>query len=72
MLKENGFEYLSVTRSKLKNYTIINPSQPTVELQDNRGNKINVEFVTKKPSKKVEDRKMMTILSYTFEAIKKR
>ena len=57
MLKENGFEYLSVTRSKLKNYTIVNPSQPTVELQDNRGNKINVEFVTKQPSKKVEDRK---------------
>jgi len=57
MLKENDFEYISVTRSKLKDYTITNPDQPIVELQDNRGNKINVEFVTKKPSKKVEDRK---------------
>ncbi len=57
MLKENGFEYLSVTRSKLRDYTVVDPNQPTVELQDNRGNKINVEFVTKKPSKKEEDRK---------------
>lgn len=57
MPKENGFEYLSVTRSKLKDYTVVNPGQPSVELQDNRGNKINVEFVTKKPSKKVADRK---------------
>jgi len=57
MLKENSFDYLSVTRSKLKEYTVVNPNKPTVELQDNRGNKINVEFVTKKPSKKIEDRK---------------
>lgn len=47
MLKENGFEYLSVTRSKLKDYTVVNPGQPREELKDNRGNKINVEFVTK-------------------------
>jgi len=57
MLKENGFEYLSVTRSKLKDYTVVNPGQPREELKDNRGNKINVEFVTKKPSKEVADRK---------------
>jgi transposase len=52
MLKENGFDYLSVTRSKLKHYTVVEPNKPTIGLQDNRGNKINVEFVTKKPAKK--------------------
>jgi transposase len=57
MLKENGFEYLSVTRSKLKDYTVVNPDLPKVELQDNRGNKIIVEFVTKKQSQKAADRK---------------
>lgn len=57
MLKENGFDYLSVTRSKLKNYNVVNPSQPSVALQDNRGNEINVKFVTKEKSKKVADRK---------------
>ena len=28
-----------------------------IYIKDNRGNKINVEFVTKKPSKEVADRK---------------
>ena len=56
MLKENGFDYLCVTRAKLKDYTVVNPDQAQVELQDNRGNKINVEFVTKKQSKNVADR----------------
>ena len=56
MLKENNFDYLCVTRSKLKNYTVINPDKPKVELQDNRGNKINVEFVTKEKSKNLADR----------------
>lgn len=56
MLKENEFEYLSVTRSKLKNYTTLNPSQPSVIMQDNRGNKIQTKFVLKQQSKKVADR----------------
>ena len=56
MLKEKNFEYLSVTRSKLKDYTFINSNQSTLELQDNRANKIHVAFVNKKPSKKVADR----------------
>lgn len=56
MLKDNGFDYLCVTRSKLKNYKVLNPDKPKVELQDNRGNKINVEFITKEKSKKLADR----------------
>jgi hypothetical protein len=54
--KKNEFDYLCVTRSKLKNYTVLNPDKTKVELQDNNGNKINVEFVTKEKFKKLADR----------------
>lgn len=40
MLKEKGYDYLCVTRSKLKDYQVVSAdSKPTV-LEDNKGNKI--------------------------------
>lgn len=56
MLKKNGFEYLTVTLSKLKKYSVIDSDKPEVNLVDNRGNKIQTKFVAKKKSKKVADR----------------
>jgi hypothetical protein len=56
MCKENDFDYLCVKRAKLKDYNVINQDLPQVELRDNRKNKINVEFVTKKKSKNAADK----------------
>jgi hypothetical protein len=56
MCKENDFDYLYVTRAKWEDYNVINQDLPQVELQDNRKNKINVEFVTKKKSKNAADK----------------
>src|SRR5690606_3881184 len=56
MLKNNEYDYLSVTRSKLKDYKTIDPSIPCVIMHDNRGNKIQTKFVLKQQSKKVADR----------------
>lgn len=56
MLKKNGFDYLSVTRSKLKKYTTLNTNQPNVIMKDNRGNKIECKIVLREKSKKVADR----------------
>jgi hypothetical protein len=55
MLKEKGFDYLCVTRSKLKDYTIKNPDQAQIMIEDNRKNKIFVKKIEKKPAKKVVD-----------------
>ncbi len=43
MLAEREYDYLCVTRSKLKNYRVVSP-QP-VTIFDNRENKINVQFI---------------------------
>lgn len=47
MLKENGYGYLCVTRSKLKDYTFADSSQSEIQLKDNRGNLIEVRMVEK-------------------------
>jgi len=44
MLSEKGYNYLCVTRSKLKNYKVI--SSDPVLLFDNREHKIHVQFIT--------------------------
>ena len=44
VLKGKGFDYLCVTRSKLKDYTTLGPA---FEMADNRGNKIHLQDVEK-------------------------
>jgi transposase len=44
MLKEKGFDYLCVTRSKLKDYTT---KGTAFEMADNRGNKIHLQHIEK-------------------------
>jgi hypothetical protein len=50
MLKEKGYDYLCVTRSKLKDYKAAEGSENTVELLDNRKNKIHLQYVVKEGS----------------------
>lgn len=50
MLKEKGYDYLCVTRSKLKDYKAAEGSQNTVEVLDNRKNKIHLQHVVKEGS----------------------
>lgn len=50
MLKSEGYEYLCVTRSKLKDYKLNTEGQGIVELQDKKGNKIEVCQIDKPES----------------------
>ena len=50
MLKSEGYEYLCVTRSKLKDYKLNTEEQGIVKLQDKNGNKIEVCQVEKPES----------------------
>lgn len=45
LLKEKQYDYLCVTRSKLKDYKIAEGSENTVEVLDNRKNKIHLQHV---------------------------
>jgi transposase len=47
LLKEKGYDYLCVTRSKLKDYKAAEGSGNTVEVLDNRKNKIQLQHVVK-------------------------
>ncbi|MCF6283710.1 MAG: IS1634 family transposase [Candidatus Hydrogenedentes bacterium] len=46
MLKEKGYDYLCVTRSKLKDYEVLEDSKPLI-LTDNRNNPIEVKIIKK-------------------------
>jgi transposase len=50
LLKEKGYDYLCVTRSKLKDYKVAEGSENTVEVLDNRKNKIHLQHVVKEGS----------------------
>jgi hypothetical protein len=45
LLKEKGYDYLCVTRSKLKNYVVAENSNGFVEISDKRGQKIEIQHV---------------------------
>jgi transposase len=45
LLKEKGYDYLCVSRSKLKDYKTSEGSENTVEVLDNRKNKIHLQHV---------------------------
>lgn len=47
MLKGKGYDYLCVTKAKLKEYTAINPETKPVEITDRKGNKIALKAITK-------------------------
>lgn len=47
MLKEKGYDYLCVSKAKLKDYTVANPDKKPVEITDKRGNKIALQVVKK-------------------------
>lgn len=47
MLKEKGYDYLCVTRQKLKEYTVVNVGKTPVKIKDNRGNEIEIQQVKK-------------------------
>lgn len=47
MLKEKGYDYLTVTRSKLKDYKSANIDSKKIEITDKRNNKIQLQQVTK-------------------------
>ncbi len=47
MLKSKGYDYLCVTRSKLKDYTLKSQEKGSTKLQDRRGNEIEVCEVEK-------------------------
>jgi len=47
MLKEKGHQYLCVTRSKLKEYNLVNPDQEPIKLYDKRDNLIEVQRIEK-------------------------
>ncbi len=47
MLKTKGYDYLCVTKAKLKDYTVVNPDATPVEILDNRGHKISLQVVRK-------------------------
>jgi len=50
MLKEKGYDYLCVTRSKLKDYIIKSQDKERIKLQDRKGNEIEVCEVEKPES----------------------
>jgi transposase len=45
MLKSKGFNYLCVTRSKLKNYILCNENTPARQISDRKGNLIEIQMV---------------------------
>lgn len=47
MLTEKGYDYLCVTRVKLKEFTAVNDGQQPVVITDNRNNKIELQRVVK-------------------------
>jgi transposase len=47
MLKEKGYDYLCVTKAKLKEYTEVNPATQPIEISDKRGHKISLTLVKK-------------------------
>jgi transposase len=47
MLKAKGYEYLCVTRTKLKDYKAVNAATAPIEITDNRDNKIQLQHVIK-------------------------
>ena len=50
MLKEKGYDYLCVKRSKLKEFTVAIPGSEPVEITDKRNNKIQLQRVIKEGS----------------------
>lgn len=47
MLKEKGYDYLCVTKAKLKEYADVNPDAEPIEITDRRGHKIALKAITK-------------------------
>lgn len=47
MLKDKGYEYLCVTKSKLKDYTALKPDTAPVIINDRKGNKIELQTIEK-------------------------
>jgi len=47
MLKEKGYDYLCVTRSKLKDFNIVDPQTAPIEIIDSRKNKIHIQHISK-------------------------
>lgn len=47
MLKEKGYDYLCVTRTKLKEYKAVNAPAKPIEITDNRDNKIQLQQIIK-------------------------
>ncbi|MDO8260379.1 MAG: transposase, partial [Candidatus Magasanikbacteria bacterium] len=47
MLKKNGYDYLCVTRTKLKEYKAVNVDAKPIEITDNRDNKIQLQLIIK-------------------------
>ena len=45
MLKSKGYDYLCVTRSKLKNYELVDANAPVLLLQDKRKNLIEIKSI---------------------------
>jgi transposase len=79
MLKEKGYSYLCVTRSKLKEYKLVNADQPPIKLYDRRENLIEVQRIEKENSqdaflyvrsgqKAIKEASMSTHFSERFEA----
>ncbi len=46
MLKEKGYDYICVSRKKLKDYEQINPEAKNTRIQDKKGNPIELKLVT--------------------------
>ncbi len=47
LIKEKGYDYLCVTRSKLKDYTVSQSKGGLIEVFDNREQKIEIQYVEK-------------------------
>lgn len=47
MLKKEGYDYLCVTRAKLKEYKAVNVAANPIEITDNRDNKIQLQQIIK-------------------------
>src|SRR5680860_449626 len=47
MLKEKGYDYLCVTKTKLKEYKAVNAQANPIEITDNRNNKIQLQQIEK-------------------------
>jgi len=48
MLKQQGYDYICVNRTKLKDYTAINPEQESIIIYDKNKNPIELRYVEKK------------------------